>query len=66
MRGRAKNLSDLTVASSRFDILLCSETLVSDMHHVLELLVSGFGRTVLEVSFSMTIGNEELMHVCFL
>ena len=39
--------SDLTVASSKYDILLCSETLVSDMSHVLELLVPGLGRPVL-------------------
>ena len=32
----AGNLSDLTVASSRYDILLCSETLVSDVHQVSE------------------------------
>ena len=47
MWGRAGNLSDLTVASSQYDILLCSETLVSDMRHVLEVLVSGFCRPVL-------------------
>ena len=47
VRGLAGNLSDLTVASSRYDVLLCSETLVSDMHHVLELLVPGFGRHAL-------------------
>ena len=41
------NLSDLTVASSQYDILLCSETLVSDMRHLSELLVPGFRRTVL-------------------
>ena len=35
------------MASSQYDILFCSETLVSDMRHVLELLVSGFGRPVL-------------------
>ena len=29
----SRNLSDLTVASSRYDILLCSETLVSDIRH---------------------------------
>ena len=45
MRGLAGNLSDLTVASSRYDILLCSETLVSDMLHM--LLVPGFGRSAL-------------------
>ena len=47
MQGLAWNLSDLTVASSQYDILLCSETLVSDSRHVSELLVPGFGRTVL-------------------
>ena len=47
MRGQAGNLSDLTVASSQYDILLCSETLVSDMRHVSEVLLPGFGRPVL-------------------
>ena len=47
VRGLAGNLSDLTMASSQYDILLCSETLVSDSRHVSELLVSGFGRPVL-------------------
>ena len=47
VRGMAGNLSDLTVASSQYDILLCSETLVSDMRHGSELLVPGFGRPVL-------------------
>ena len=44
--GLSRNLSDLTVASSQFDILLCSETFVSNMRHVSELLVPGFGRPV--------------------
>ena len=47
VRGLAGNLSDLTVALSRCDILLSSETLVSDMHHVSELLVPAFSRSVL-------------------
>ena len=47
MRGLAANLSDLTVAPSQYVILLCSETLVSDMCHVSEVLVPGFGRPVL-------------------
>ena len=38
------NLTDLTVASSRYDPLLGSDTLLSDMPHVSELLVPGFGR----------------------
>ena len=35
------------VASSQYDILLCSQTKVSDRRHVSELLVPGFGRPVL-------------------
>ena len=46
VRGLSGNLSDLAVASSQYDILLCSETLVSDLRHVSELLVSGFGLVV--------------------
>ena len=38
--------SDLIVASSQYDILLCSETFVSDMRHVSEFLVLGFDRSV--------------------
>ena len=47
VRGLYRNLSDLTVASTQYDLLLCSETLVSDRHHISELLVPGFGRPVL-------------------
>ena len=47
VRGLAGNLSDLNVASSQYDILLCSETLVSDIRHALEIQVTGFGRPVL-------------------
>ena len=45
--GLSKNLSDVTVVSSQYDLLLCSETLVTDRHHISELLVPGFGRHVL-------------------
>ena len=44
VRGLAGNLSDLTVVSFRYGILFCSDTLVSDMREVSELLVPGFGR----------------------
>ena len=45
VRGLAGNLSELAVASSQYDILLCSETLVSDIRHVSKvLLVPGFSR----------------------
>ena len=47
MRGLSGNLSDLAMALSQYDILLCSETLVSDLRHVSELLVPGFGRPVM-------------------
>ena len=47
VRGLSCNLSDLAVASSQYDIVLCSDTLVSDLRHVSELLVPGFGRIVL-------------------
>ena len=46
VRGFSKNLSDVTVASSQYD-LLCSDILVSDRRHISELLVPGFGRPVL-------------------
>ena len=42
VRGMAGNLSDLTVSSFQYEILLCCETLVSDMCHVSEILVPGF------------------------
>ena len=34
--------SDLAAASSQYDLLLCSETFVSDMRYMSELLVPGF------------------------
>ena len=45
--GLAGNISNLTVASSQYDIMLCSEILVSDMRHVSDLLVTGFCHPVL-------------------
>ena len=47
VRGLQANLNDLSVASKQFDILLCSETLVSDMRHISEILVPGFRRPIL-------------------
>ena len=47
VRGLSGKLSDLVVASSQYHTLLCSETSVSDLRHVSELLVPGFGRPVL-------------------
>ena len=39
MRGMEENLSDPTVALSQYDILLCSETLVSEIRHMSKSLV---------------------------
>ena len=47
VRGLSGNLSSLEVASSQYDLLLCSETLFSDRRHISELLVPGFGRPIL-------------------
>ena len=44
VRCLSRNLSDLTVA---YDLLLCSETLVSDRRHISELMAPAFGRRVL-------------------
>ena len=42
--GLSGNINGLTVPSSLYDILLCSEILVTEIIHVSELLVLGFGR----------------------
>ena len=47
VRGLHANLKDLSVASKQFDILFCSETLVSDMRHVSEILIPGFKKPIL-------------------
>ena len=47
VRGLSWNLSDVTVASSQYDLLLCSETLVSVRRHISEFLVPEFGGPVL-------------------
>ena len=44
--GLYRNRSDLTVASSQYYLLLCSEALVSNMRHISEFPVPGFGRPV--------------------
>ena len=63
IRDLTRNLSDLTVAASQYAILLCSETLVSDMHHVSELLVPGFGRPVLLCQGKMSRAREMAAYV---
>ena len=47
IRGLYGNLRDLTVASSKYDIICCSETLVSDRRHISELLLPNFDKPLL-------------------
>ena len=47
IRGLYGNLHDLIVASKGFDILLCSETFVSNFRHIAELSIPGFKRPIL-------------------
>ena len=47
IRGLYGNLHDLIAASKGFDILLCSETLVSNFRHIAELSIPGFKRPIL-------------------
>ena len=47
IRGLHGNLHDLIVASKGFDILLCSETLVSNFRHIAKLSIPGFKRPIL-------------------
>ena len=44
VRELSKNVLDVTVVSSQYDLLLRSKTLVSDRRQMWELLVPGFSR----------------------
>ena len=60
---RVKHLSDLAVASSQYDILLCSKTLVSDLRHVSELLVPGFGFCCAGASCLVPVGWRHMYEI---
>ena len=47
IRGLHRNIRDLMVASSHYDIFLCSEKLVSQMRHSSEVLIPGFKKPIL-------------------
>ena len=51
------------MASSQYDSLLCSKTLVTDRRHISELLVPGFGRPVLVCRDRMILAVGWL-HMC--
>ena len=61
--GLAMNLSDLTVASFQYDILLCSETLVSGMQHVSKVLVPSFCHPVVLCQGKMPRAREMAAYV---
>ena len=62
VRGMSGNFSDLTVKSSQYDTLLWSETLVSDMHYVSDLLVPGIGCPVLLCRGMDSSGPKDTAH----
>ena len=64
VRGLSRNLSDVTVASSQYDLLLCSETLVSDRRHMSEFLVPGFGRPAYCCAGMECRGPVGWLHMC--
>ena len=47
IRGLHKNIKDLAMASRQSDIVFCSETLVSNLRHISELLMPGFKKPIL-------------------
>ena len=49
INGLSANINELSVASSRFDIVTCAETLVSARKHAAELIIPGFGRPTLSL-----------------
>ena len=51
------------MASSRYDLLLCYEALVSDRRHISEFLVPGFGHTVLLCRDEMPLAHGMAAYV---
>ena len=47
IRGLHANIKDLAISSRHYDILFCSETLVSQRRHVSEILIPGFKKPIL-------------------
>ena len=49
INGLSANLNELSVAASKFDIVLCAETLVPARRHASEFLSPGFGSPALSL-----------------
>ena len=47
IRGLYNNIKDLQIACHKYDIILCSETLVSNRRHISEILLPGFNNPTL-------------------
>ena len=47
IRGLHKNIQELIAVSRHYDILCCSETLVSNFRHVSELIIPGFRKPII-------------------
>ena len=58
----AGSLSNLTMASSQYNILLCSETLVSHMRHMSVLLVPRYIHPVLLCRGKMPLARGVMQH----
>ena len=52
VKGLKTNLNDLSVASASFDMLYCTETIVSSSRHKLELIIPNF------ISLILFLRNE--------
>ena len=47
IRGLKANLQEVALASLKYDLIFCSETLVSDFRHTSELLIPNFNKPIL-------------------
>ena len=60
IRGLHGNLKDLSLAASSYDVVLCSETLVSSHRHISELAVPNFSRPMLRLHSPAVRGSRGL------
>ena len=64
IRGLNKNLHELSILSTDYDIICCAETLVSDMRHVSEILIPGFSKPVLLRRKSIPRAQGMCVYIC--
>ena len=50
IRGLFRNISELSLVARDFDILLCSETLVTSRRHSSEIAIGGFGFPLMKLA----------------